>query len=96
LGIPRFHVRGLKTIRNSDSVHQTPLGVQGNFLCIFQNENNRDRGQYNPKNKTLAIDRNDLDVPKVVSDPWTPIWSNLAFVVVMLTVSCWYLYRQDL
>lgn len=50
----------------------------------------------NPKNKTLAIDRTDLDVPKVVSDPWTPIWSNLAFVVVMLTVSCWYLYRQDL
>jgi ABC-type transport system involved in multi-copper enzyme maturation permease subunit len=50
----------------------------------------------NPKNKTIAFDRNDLDVPKVVSDPWTPIWSNLAFVVVMLSVSCWYLYRQDL
>jgi ABC-type transport system involved in multi-copper enzyme maturation permease subunit len=50
----------------------------------------------NPKNKTLAFDRNDLDAPKVVADPWTPIWSNLAFVCVMLGISCWYLYRQDL
>lgn len=50
----------------------------------------------NPKNKTIAVDRNDLDSPQIESDPWTPIWSNLAFVAVMLGISCWYLYRQDL
>ncbi|MEQ1829933.1 MAG: ABC transporter permease [Pirellula sp.] len=50
----------------------------------------------NPKNKTIAFDRGDLDAPKVVADPWTPIWSNLAFIFVMLSISCWYLYRQDL
>jgi ABC-type transport system involved in multi-copper enzyme maturation permease subunit len=50
----------------------------------------------NPKNKTLALDRGDLDAPKVVADPWTPLWSNMLFVAVMLGVSCWYLYRQDL
>lgn len=50
----------------------------------------------NSKNKTLAIVRGDLDLPKVVSDPWTPIWTNLLFIGFMLGISCWYLYRQDL
>lgn len=50
----------------------------------------------NPKNKTLAFDRGELETPKVVADPWTPIWSNLVFVFAMLSLSCWYLYRQDL
>ena len=50
----------------------------------------------NSKNKTLAIDRGDLDLPKIASDPWTPIWTNLLFIGFMLGISCWYLYRQDL
>jgi hypothetical protein len=50
----------------------------------------------NPNNKSLEIDRSDLEGPKTTIDPWTPIWSNLGFIVVMLGVSCWYLYRQDL
>lgn len=50
----------------------------------------------NSKNKTIAIDRGDLDLPKIASDPWTPIWTNLLFIGFMLSVSCWYLYRQDL
>ncbi len=32
--------------------------------------------------------------PKV--DPWQPIWSNSIFIVIMLTISCLYLHRQDL
>ena len=50
----------------------------------------------NPENKISAIDRADLDMPQVVSDPWQPIWSNGIFIAVMLSVSCWLLYRQDL
>ena len=50
----------------------------------------------NPKNKSLAVDRNDLDAPTIQTDPWRPIWTNFLFVVVMLSVSCLYLSRQDL
>ena len=50
----------------------------------------------NPKNKSLAVDRNDLDAPTVQTDPWRPIWTNSLFIAVMLSVSCWYLSRQDL
>jgi hypothetical protein len=49
-----------------------------------------------PNNKSIALDRLDLENPKEEVDPWQPIWSNTAFVVVMLGISCWYLYRQDL
>ncbi|MFM8573998.1 MAG: ABC transporter permease [Pirellula sp.] len=50
----------------------------------------------NPDNKISAVDRADLDIPQVVSDPWQPIWSNGIFIAVMLAASCWLLYRQDL
>ena len=50
----------------------------------------------NPKNKSLALDRNDLDVPTIQKDPWRPIWTNSLFIAFMLTISCWYLSRQDL
>jgi hypothetical protein len=50
----------------------------------------------NPENKISAVDRADLDIPQVVSDPWQPIWSNGIFIAVMLSASCWLLYRQDL
>ena len=50
----------------------------------------------NPNNKISAVDRADLDMPQVVSDPWQPIWSNGIFIAVMLAASCWLLYRQDL
>jgi ABC-type transport system involved in multi-copper enzyme maturation permease subunit len=49
-----------------------------------------------PGNKSIALDRADLENPKEELDPWQPIWSNTVFVIVMLTVCCWYLYRQDL
>ncbi len=29
-------------------------------------------------------------------DPWFAIWSNAAFIAVMLLAGCWYLHRQDL
>ena len=50
----------------------------------------------NPKNKSLAVDRNDLDAPTIQVDPWRPIWTNLLFVIAMLSLSCWYMSRQDL
>ena len=50
------------------------------------------------KDDTLAflIDTGDLnrEAPKI--DPWTPLWSNGIFIVVMLSVGCIILYRQDL
>jgi len=49
-----------------------------------------------PGNKSIALDRLDLENPKEEIDPWQPIWSNSAFVIVMLGICCWYLYRQDL
>lgn len=50
----------------------------------------------NPENKVNAIDRSDLDIPQVQRDPWQPIWSNGVFILVMLALGCWQLYRQDL
>jgi hypothetical protein len=50
----------------------------------------------NPDNKMPAIDRADLDIPQIERDPWQPIWSNGIFIMVMLAIGCWYLYRQDL
>jgi hypothetical protein len=50
----------------------------------------------NPDNKVSAFDRNDLEIPQVIRDPWQPIWSNSIFIAVMLGLGCWYLYRQDL
>lgn len=49
-----------------------------------------------PNNKALALSTDDLNRPKEQSDPWQPIYSNTAFILVILGVSCWYLYRQDL
>ena len=50
----------------------------------------------NPENKVNVIDRTDLDIPQVQRDPWQPIWSNGIFILVMLALGCWQLYRQDL
>lgn len=50
----------------------------------------------NPDNKISAVDRADLDIPQVIADPWQPVWSNGIFIAVMLSASCWLLYRQDL
>jgi hypothetical protein len=50
----------------------------------------------NPDNKVTAIDRGDLDMPNIQRDPWQPIWTNAIFIAVMLSASCWLLYRQDL
>ena len=38
----------------------------------------------------LQIDRGPRE------DFWQPIWSNAIFIVVMLTIGCWYMHRQDL
>jgi hypothetical protein len=38
---------------------------------------------------------NDMSAPRVVLDVWTPLWSNLAFLGVMLGLTCVYLARKD-
>ena len=37
----------------------------------------------------------DLSTERVVLDIWEPIWSNLAFLAVMLTITCVYVARKD-
>ena len=37
----------------------------------------------------------DLDAPQRRLDPWAPVVSSLAFVCVMLTISCWYMHRTE-
>ncbi|MDA0586636.1 MAG: ABC transporter permease subunit [Planctomycetota bacterium] len=48
------------------------------------------------KQETAATDDEaDLTADRVVLDIWEPIWSNLAFLAVMLTVTCVYVTRKD-
>lgn len=48
------------------------------------------------KQQTVATDEEaDLSTERVVLDIWEPIWSNLAFLAVMLTVTCIYVTRKD-
>jgi hypothetical protein len=44
----------------------------------------------------LSLDPSLLGQTEPMGDPWQPLWSNAAFVAVMLTLCCVYLYRQDL
>jgi hypothetical protein len=44
----------------------------------------------------LSLDPALLGQTEPMGDPWQPLWSNAAFVAVMLTLCCVYLYRQDL
>ncbi len=37
----------------------------------------------------------DMEEPAEQLDLWTPIWSNSLFILVMLSISCIYLHRQD-
>jgi ABC-type transport system involved in multi-copper enzyme maturation permease subunit len=46
--------------------------------------------------ETAATDEDaDLTAERKVLDIWEPIWSNLAFLAVMLTVTCVYVTRKD-
>lgn len=38
---------------------------------------------------------NDLQERQIAIDPWEPVWSSLAFMVVMLTIACIYIERQE-
>ncbi|HJT36272.1 MAG TPA: ABC transporter permease [Pirellulales bacterium] len=38
---------------------------------------------------------NDLRSPRVKIDVWGPIWSNLAFIAVVVGLGCWYTQRKD-
>jgi len=42
----------------------------------------------------IRLDDGDQRGPAKV-DVWGPVWSNLAFLVVVLAVSCAYVYRKD-
>jgi hypothetical protein len=39
--------------------------------------------------------RGDLSATQITIDPWGPVWSSLAFVLVTLAVACLYLHRED-
>jgi hypothetical protein len=46
--------------------------------------------------ETAEVDqRSDLSTAQKELDPWRPVWSSLAFMVVVLTLGCVYLERQD-
>ena len=40
-------------------------------------------------------ERNDLSSARGQLNPWGPVWSSAAFVLVMLVFSCVYLERQE-
>lgn len=42
-----------------------------------------------------GIRANDLSAARVEIDVWGPIWSNLAFVVIVLSLGCLYVARKD-
>jgi hypothetical protein len=44
---------------------------------------------------SFATQTEDMEQPGQSVDLWTPIWSNTAFIVVVLAISCVYLGRQD-
>ena len=44
---------------------------------------------------SIAQEIESLDSMYVKQDPWAPVWSSLAFAVVMLTISCVYIARQE-
>jgi hypothetical protein len=43
----------------------------------------------------LTNDRSDLGMERLHLDIWGPIWSNLAFVAVVVALGCWYTKRKD-
>lgn len=45
--------------------------------------------------QAMGGNADDLESEHLVVDVWTPIWSNLAFLGVMLTVTCIYVARKD-
>ena len=41
------------------------------------------------------LPRDQVNVERKPIDIWRPIWSNLAFLIVMLTITCVYITRRD-
>lgn len=37
----------------------------------------------------------DLNTMQIKLDPWGPVWSSMGFTLVVLLISCIYIYRQD-
>ncbi|MGE3316222.1 MAG: hypothetical protein AB7O26_13985, partial [Planctomycetaceae bacterium] len=62
-------------------------GELGNFVNYLLTEE-----------QSVSFDRRseeDLRAERFVIDIWTPVWSNLVFVTVVLTVTCIYISRHD-
>lgn len=45
--------------------------------------------------RNISTGRENLEEDRVTFDLWTPLWSNIAFVAVMLLYGCWYVTRKD-
>lgn len=47
------------------------------------------------ESQAIGGQENDLQAERAVLDIWTPIWSNLAFLAVILSFTCFYISRRD-
>ncbi len=56
-----------------------------NYL-LTENQSVIDNNESDPGNLSQHRNRPDL---------WTPLWSNLAFLIVILSYTCWYVSRRD-
>lgn len=43
----------------------------------------------------LGMGFGDLQAPRAAINPWRPVWSSAAFMLVMLAISCLYIERQE-
>lgn len=45
--------------------------------------------------KSAEVSEGSLNQAQIKFDPWAPVWSSAAFMLVILAASCIYIYRQD-
>jgi len=48
-----------------------------------------------PQAEAVLARDDDLSATRLTTDLWTPLWSNAAFVAVMLTIGSLYIWRKD-
>jgi len=79
----RFYYWGVVPVY---TVNPKPAAMDSTLLYLLQRE----------ESFGLQFDALDLESARQEIDPWSPLWSNLAFVALLWAAGCWLLYRQDL
>lgn len=79
----RFYYWGVVPVY---TVNPKPAAMDSTLLYLLQRE----------ETFGLQFDALDLESARQEIDPWSPLWSNMAFVGLLLAAGCWLLYRQDL